>query len=488
MNHTSNPLEGGLGGEASTSGQISRASLFGMYLTLAFCVLTQQQGSLLMEVSFGPRRSLWSLLGLLPLRLWRLNPVACAAEAWLIAAVLSKQAALHCWTSRPFIAGQETAPLRLRVERLLDRVCVVSMALLIMRGHQVDGSGEQILRRILHQSRHLGWEENPLTLPPTQHRETPWDSIQLRPPFPAPAASPGPGLDELLHPGILTRSNGWVTAIGIIAIVVTAVNLAAVTLPWQFRVAFFFMIAGWLAVALLVLLGRSRGFESVGREALAREIQRLSRQLPWARKHSGFPDTPSLPISALCCDGTPGPLVAPVLVYLCYAITFVSPVSTCGATPTIKPDDDVVPMLCTFGVTFTPAGFLFFTRFVIYCFGWLLLFGLYIGFLLFLLHSCSESLPNCECMLLIFPLVACFFFPVILSTVYQVEFTFISIPVFIFLVFLNVVSLAKLFFRGRLCYFFRVLNPVIVGLGIPAAIQLYSPEGSVKPEWLDWLG
>ena len=67
------------GAEADTHSQVSRGSVFGIFLALWSCVLAQPYGSLLYTWAHADRSS--NLLFFF----WRLNPLACAAEAIAIA-------------------------------------------------------------------------------------------------------------------------------------------------------------------------------------------------------------------------------------------------------------------------------------------------------------------------------------------------------------------------------------------------------------------
>src|SRR5512140_1404871 len=139
MNST---LTADTGDPASADSHFTHANLFGIYLTLVFCVLTQPAGNLLMDFRADFAPYVLKRLALFPLRFWRLNPIACGAEGWLILAILARTATGR-WTSSS--STSRDAPLRIRLRRLLDEMHVAATALLVGRTLQPDTSKEKML-------------------------------------------------------------------------------------------------------------------------------------------------------------------------------------------------------------------------------------------------------------------------------------------------------------------------------------------------------
>ncbi|KAH6865349.1 hypothetical protein B0T10DRAFT_468184, partial [Thelonectria olida] len=469
MNSTSNALAGDAGDEASADNQFTHANLFGIYLTLVFCVLTQPVGSLLMDMPFGAQRSLLTRLGLLPLRLWRLNPIACGAEGWLILVILGKRA-VELWNSKSLVRGN--APLGLHLERLLDRMHVVATSLLIIRAHQVDESGKQIVQQLDYlafagRSEEEDEDDNETALPLNRSHDPSPESGERRAPVSRPSRLPG--IDQVLHPGVLTRSDGWVDAVTVLSIVTITAKLAAVTLPFQLRVALSFMILGWLGVALL----------SLDKRAVARETQRLSKPFPWLEESFSVLNNRPWLRESPWHDVALGAFVVPILVYLCYAMAFAFPLwEDWEFTPAgiLNFGWCMISFLLVLIITFPPLLFILLT--------W--------GFDKVLDSFFTNKPAACTCLYFLS------FYPLYLGYIFLGLHLIINYPVecdigmraavFVSTVVLKVGFLAALYKEGSLFYFFWFLNPVIVGLGVPAAFELYSPEGSFKPDWLDWLG
>ncbi|PNP75167.1 hypothetical protein FNYG_11493 [Fusarium nygamai] len=235
MNPAPDTLEGEAGRKGSADNQFTHANLFGIYLTLVFCILTQPIGSLLMNMPSDAPKSLSARLGLFLLRFWRLNPIVCGAEGWLILVILGKRA-VELSASKPLLRGD--APLGLRFERLLDQMHVVATSLLIIRAQQVDESGRQVVQQLTDlayadRSAKKHEDDDESTLPLNRSNNA---SITRRPPDIWPTST-RPGIDEVLHPGVLARNDGWVDAVTVLSITTVTAKLAAVQLPWQLRVA-----------------------------------------------------------------------------------------------------------------------------------------------------------------------------------------------------------------------------------------------------------
>jgi hypothetical protein len=85
---------------AEDDNTFSRASVFGVVLTLSFCLLTQPSGSLLYKKPS-------SVFGRVVFFFWRLNPLACAAEALLaiyLLACMTLEAVGEATSHRPIRA------------------------------------------------------------------------------------------------------------------------------------------------------------------------------------------------------------------------------------------------------------------------------------------------------------------------------------------------------------------------------------------------
>jgi hypothetical protein len=258
--------------DGAPDNQFSRASLFGIYLTLAFCVLTQPVGSLLMGFPIGEPVSLAWRQALLPLQCWRLNPIACGAEGWLIIVTFAERC-INGWVSLP-----QDAPLRLRLKRLLDKMFVVATALLILRAQYVDESRDWMLSELKRLVPGDGPENEPMLALPAQQTDAVTPGNASAPATPKPYRQK---FDGILHPGVLASKQGWVDAVAVLGLCTTIVKLIAARIPWQLRIGLLMMVGGWLAVELLMLVGHSREFESVDRRIIAREILGLHKSFPW---------------------------------------------------------------------------------------------------------------------------------------------------------------------------------------------------------------
>lgn len=120
--------------------QFTHANLFGIFLTLAFSILTQPMGSLLMGFPLDPPLSQFRRIALQPVLLWRLNPLAAATEGWLILLLLGENAIRFWRTCSP------SAPLPARLRHLLEELQIVATALLMIRAHHPDKVKKDILR------------------------------------------------------------------------------------------------------------------------------------------------------------------------------------------------------------------------------------------------------------------------------------------------------------------------------------------------------
>lgn len=476
---------------ASLDSQFTHANLFGVYLTLVFCVLTQPLGSLLMGFPLELPRSLPARLSLFPLHLWRLNPIACGAEGWLILAILVKRA-IEVGRLTP-----RNTPPRLRWERFLDWMHVGAMALLIIRMPQTDKNKRKICKalssfdptadesrgdeiagsfRLLnrHQDAANALEDGDGTL---HTNEAPRRSI-----------------NDVLRPGIVTSNHGWVDAVTVLSIVTVVVKLAAVTMPWQLRIALLFMVLGWFAVALLTLLGHSRDFESVDKREVAWETQRLAQGFPWLSispsRGPGQPSSYKLPWQAVVL----GTFVLPVLVYICYTIAFSFPMNA-DTTHMRKIETGEKEVHEFYGLRATPAGFFIFgPRIIIYYF---LLFLLIAPAPLFLIMWVIPTVADCgPCFFFLYGMTAMpalllgyIFLGYFIVDKYPDECALaMSVAIFVFILVLKAGFFIIIYATGSQFWFFWLLNPIIVGLGVPTAFELYLPKDSSKPGWLDWLG
>ncbi|KAK6074264.1 hypothetical protein SCUP234_08314 [Seiridium cupressi] len=108
-------------GDSDNGNQFSLANLFGMFLTITICLLAQPYGSVLYIQPAGP-------IGRAVFFFWRINPLACAAEALLVLYALCEVA----WVAVTGSSHQNADPVTHSIGERFDAGIA---ALLLVRKH-----------------------------------------------------------------------------------------------------------------------------------------------------------------------------------------------------------------------------------------------------------------------------------------------------------------------------------------------------------------
>lgn len=277
----------------ATQSEFTAANVFGLFLTLTLCLLSQPVGSLLYCAGRpGPFRSL-------VLALWRLNPLACVSEALIIsiaigqttwATLQNRQASFREWRTR--LRRTAAALLLLRAQAWTkDGFLVVPRLFWVagVEGYPPDRSmGYRELFTSLeleHQATTHGTRE-----PPPPERPGLWPAaarIRMEKSFdlsrgtdvlppPDNLRDGFPDLGQLLG-SHASHSEVFIQAVASVGVLSVVVKIAASKLPWTVKLPASFMVAGWCAVqALLFLLqgGETSEAEMQKTAHVARDIDR----------------------------------------------------------------------------------------------------------------------------------------------------------------------------------------------------------------------
>jgi hypothetical protein len=199
--------------DAGTADNIfSQANLFGLYLTIAICLLAQPQGTLLY---IQPR----NFVGRCIFFFWRLNPLACAAEVMLVLLALVDSVRFAALQSRSATSAKAT------VFWKSLRLSAAAICLLRCRG-------KTSTRHLVNEA--LNTKDTTLFLDPS-------DVSQF--------LGPGGSAQTVLN---LTSSAGALF---------TIIKLAFVSIPIQLRLSASFMIASWSSIQVLSLLSTSKDLD-----------------------------------------------------------------------------------------------------------------------------------------------------------------------------------------------------------------------------------
>lgn len=277
----------------ATQSVFTAANVFGIFLTLTLCLLSQPVGSLLYCAGRpGPFRSL-------VLALWRLNPLACVSEALIISIALGRttwatlqngQASFREWRTR--LRRTAAALLLLRAQAWTKDGFLVVPRLFWVAGVEGYPPDRSMGYRELFASLEL---EHQATIhgtraPPQPERPGLWPEaarISMEKSFDLsrgtdvlpPPDNLSDGFPDLRHllGSHASRSEVFIQAVASVGVLSVVVKIAASKLPWTVKLPASFMVAGWCAVqALLFLLqgGEPSETEMQKTAHLARDIDR----------------------------------------------------------------------------------------------------------------------------------------------------------------------------------------------------------------------
>lgn len=373
--------------------EFSRASVFGVFLTLGFCLLTQPFGSL-----FYVKRRRFA--GRLFFYCWRLNPLACLAEALLILYLL----VYGVYDALKKTSNPTATPLSLRTRLYLN-----ATAILFVR--------EQV------------------PLPSKAFVLSKWTNADL-----------------------------IVNLVATTSVIVVAVKLYAVVIPFNIHLTAGCMIIGWALVQLLLL---AASFEPELNAIDWAIMQRVHRAESRLRKPPVWVVLAVLSFIAIgfavyACAYKATHLSAEIKRHL-FAVCYIHSLQHFSGVVELieKPVTFLVHRagLLTW-TTVLPRLFL-----SVLCVGfWASLYDSNAA----IVEDCT-SCPNCSttCVLILF-MVTC------------------SLWVSLFL---PVAINAKMLTASEVDHDFSHLwNIAMMGQIFTAAIAAYDPKSSYKPEWLDWLG
>jgi hypothetical protein len=216
---------------AEIGNQVSRANVFGMFLTLSLCLLAQPYGSFLYSRPLS-RISTFAFF------IWRLNPLACAAESVAILYVF-----LRSWL---YISSLETPPLRVR-----KVVQLKVAALLLLRTDKRSPGGNRILDQLPRFQ-----ESNNLA------------RTQL--------------LTEVFSTNAFTIRELFITITTYVAMLTVIIKLAVSTLPWQISLWAWLLVFGWLVLQSLVVILQSSDLDDD-------DFKHIIRGIHLARQYLGTP-------------------------------------------------------------------------------------------------------------------------------------------------------------------------------------------------------
>ncbi|KAK1827007.1 hypothetical protein QBC39DRAFT_363009 [Podospora conica] len=274
----------------STHSEFTSANVFGVFFTLILCLLSQPVGSLLYCAGRPGRfRSL-------VLALWRLNPLACLCEALIIFITIGRTT----WNTFQNRQSTNLSGWKTRLRR-------TAAALLLLRAQAWTKDGFLIVPRLFWAvkaegyppDRSMDYRELLATLqPPATAHDTPrqperpglwsqaarWRMGQSFDLSTDPSALPSPDnlsdgfkdLAQLLGPHA-SRSEIFIQVVAFVGTLASLVKITVSVLPWSVRLPAYFMILGWCAVQILLLLlhgGEPSETELKKTAHLARDIDR----------------------------------------------------------------------------------------------------------------------------------------------------------------------------------------------------------------------
>ena len=199
--------------KANTQNEVSLPSIFGIFLTLWFCILTQPYGSLFWEQSDSPR-------GRALLFFWRLDPLACASEAAITLVILARRCYRIIRRPDPQDSTSQRRP-------LFRDVLLTMSALFLCRVHtRRDGSTDLVVRVPIRRAASVG--------------------------------SPADSTTEMSSGSDALRMREAVIAVAtLLAMCTVIIKLAALAVPSYVHVWAWLTVTGWLAVQGLLLAHHS---------------------------------------------------------------------------------------------------------------------------------------------------------------------------------------------------------------------------------------
>jgi len=407
-----------------TGNQVSRASVFGVFLTLTLCLLAQPYGSFLYS---QPE----SQTGSLAFSLWRLNPLACTAESVAILYVF-----LRSWFHNPTVTKELEEP-RLQVRK---DVRLKAAALLLLRADK-RSNGRRIVNQLQPYSK-CGHQER----------------AKLR--------------EEAFSTNAFTVRELWVTIATYVAMLTVIIKLAVSTLPWHISIWAWLLVSGWLVLQSLLVAEQSA-------ETMEDDFDRTIQWMDLAGEHLHYPilevilSAVSLPAfgymaHVLCTQGETVPLfvrwieIFPILLQM-PIFAFIFPVTaTLLLSAFLVAWDELASRLRwgRFSLNFNE-------------FGVVLLFvitmWMQLGFCYFWIGSCLDWTDKLGTQLspplFVVMMYALLVWPIFFETRYEGEFLNSERPLIVL-----------------------ILNLSVTVVVFSAVMTCYDPAGTSRPSWADWLG
>ncbi|KAK9796611.1 putative Transmembrane protein [Seiridium cardinale] len=300
-------------GDSDNGNQYSLANLFGMFLTITICLLAQPYGSVLYVQPVGP-------IGRALFFFWRINPLACAAEALLVLYALCEVA----WVA---ITGSSHQDAELVAHSIGERFDAGIAALLLVRRHSrfpphralaganegtaprqssvADGQGSiapgtsgasprgSVNGRVIENGNVADLTDQPESFNGAQGRGVGHAEPQIQgTPIIREGEENEPSDDgettallgrrqlrSALRSNLLANGELLVDVTTLVATGFVVLKLAATTLPLAVRVAAWCMVAGWIVVQIPVTLSHLRGVEQVDIVLLVKKSVRLDSRL-----------------------------------------------------------------------------------------------------------------------------------------------------------------------------------------------------------------
>lgn len=251
----------------------SRANVFGLFLTLAFCLLLQPYGSLLY---MRPRSS----SGRVVFFFWRLNPLACFMESVLLAVAFFD--GIHFALKRPL--ARQNHPLS-----SWKHLRVTATAIQLLRAHGktldhwrvfVDNSqpaqtGSSNVTAMSAPGRSGSHVSNAHANTPTKfaHATEERNSTDIESGDSNQMIASGTGLN------MSRRAELAMNVIGTLGTLIIIIRLASITFPLPFRLCASFMITSWVLVQLVYLTADQRSTDSNDLEDLYRRATELESRM-----------------------------------------------------------------------------------------------------------------------------------------------------------------------------------------------------------------
>lgn len=278
----------------------SPPSVFGLLLTLAFCLLTQPQGTLLYPSHLKPPRLATALL--------RLFPPCCVVETAVIIIYLIRSPC-YAWREghRPKLQVISTnkwyqTRLSLNLRPFTSQIQMTAVALLSVRSKkqatllatlraQTPSQEVELATIPHHTTRHgqataTGTDPTSGTLP--RRRTTNLeDGVTLG----TSKAAQDETIISTAGPDVLAHSEILVDVVTFLSVLAAMAKLAFSTLPLQVRFTAWPLVAGWMALHAVLLIfhsGGEDGINSLEPGALIREVRMIEAELNGPTAHRGL--------------------------------------------------------------------------------------------------------------------------------------------------------------------------------------------------------